>query len=185
MVVSMVEMEEVRRLTRKEYDLMVERGILDEDEKIELLRGQIVPMSAIGSRHTKLVIWLNARLIRSLDPSYEVRPGCPFAADDYSEPEPDLAVRGADVRQDHPDTLLLVIEVSDSSLRKDRGIKQAIYAAAGVPEYWIFDVQHDVVEVYTRPRGETYEQLQTLRAGDILRPTQIPGLAITLDELPR
>lgn len=185
MVVSMVEMEQIRRITRREYDLMVERGILEEDEKIELLRGQIVPMSPIGTPHTTLVIWLNERLIRALDPSYEVRPACPFAADDYSEPEPDLAVRKKDNRRDHPTELLLVIEVSDSSLRKDRGIKQAIYAGAGVPEYWIFDVVHDLVEVYTRPRGETYEQLQTLRAGDVLRPTQIPELAIPIDELPR
>lgn len=185
MVVSMGEAEQIRRITRREYDLMVERGILEEDEKIELLRGQIVPMSPIGSRHTKLVIWLNARLIRALDPSYEVRPGCPFAADEWSEPEPDLAVRKADDRPDHPDKLLLVIEVSDSSLRKDRGIKQAIYAAAGVPEYWIFDVQHDLVEVYTKPRGEAYEQLQTLRAGDVLRPTTVPELVIAIDELPR
>lgn len=164
---------------------MVERGILGKDDKVELLRGQIVAMSPIGTPHTKVMIWLNARLIRSLDASYEVRPGCPFAADEWSEPEPDLAVRRADDRRDHPDKLLLVIEISDSSLRKDRGIKQAIYAAAGVPEYWIFDVQHDVVEVYTKPRGETYEQLQTLRAGDVLRPTTIPELAIPLDELPR
>ena len=185
MVGSMVEADQLRRFSRKEYDLMVERGILGKDDKVELLRGQIVVMSPIGTPHTKVMIWLNARLIRSLDASYEVRPGCPFAADEWSEPEPDLAVRRADDRRDHPDKLLLVIEISDSSLRKDRGIKQAIYAAAGVPEYWIFDVQHDVVEVYTKPRGETYEQLQTLRAGDVLRPTTIPELAIPLDELPR
>ncbi len=185
MVVSMVDVEQIRRFTRKEYDLMVERGIIEEDEKVELLRGQIVPMSPIGSRHTKLMIWLTQRLIRGLDESYEVRPACPFAADDYSEPEPDLAVRKQDDRRDHPDELLLVIEISDSSLRKDRGLKQAIYAASAVPEYWIFDVQHDLVEVYTRPRGEAYEQLQTLRAGDVLRPTQIPELAIAIDEVPR
>ena len=185
MVVSMLEADQTRRFTRKEFDLMVERGILEEDEKVELLRGQIVAMSPIGWRHSTVVAWLNGRIARATDPSYEVRPGLPFAADDTSEPQPDLAVRKADHRREHPDTLLLAIEVSDSSLRKDRGIKQAIYAAAGVAEYWIFDLQHDVVEVYTRPRGETYEQLQTLRAGDVLRPTTIPELAIPLDELPR
>ena len=185
MVGSMVEAEATRRFTRREYELMVERGILEADEKVELLRGQIVPMSPIGTSHTALVIWLNERLIRALDPSYEVRPGCPFAADEWSMPEPDLAVRKKDGRREHPDKLLLAIEVSDSSLRKDRGIKQAIYAGAAVPEYWIFDVQHDVVEVYTRPRGEMYEQLQTLRSGDVLRPTLIPELSIAIAELPR
>ena len=70
-------------------------------------------------------------------------------------------------------------------MRKDRGIKLRIYAAAGVPESWIFDLEHDCVEVYTRSRGETYEKMETLRAGDVLRPVQVAGIAIALAEMPR
>jgi len=78
-----------------------------------------------------------------------------------------------------------VIEISDSSLRKDRGLKLKIYAGAGVPEYWIFDLQHECVEVYTGPSGETYAEKRTLRSGEVLRPTHVPGIAIVLADMPR
>jgi Uma2 family endonuclease len=178
---------EIRPLARKEYDRMVELGILGEDDKIELLRGQLVnKVSPIGWQHHAVVIWLNEVLVRAVDPAFEVRPQGPFAADEWSEPEPDLSVRRKTPElREHPSDLLLVIEISDSSLRKDRGIKLRIYAAANVPEYWIFDLVHDCVEVYTRPRGETYEHMETLRASDVLRPTHVPGVVIALADMPR
>lgn len=177
---------EIRPLARSEYDRMVEAGIFDEDEHIELLRGQLVAMSKEGWQHSAVISWLNEALIRQIDPAFEVRPQLPFAADEWSEPQPDIAIRRKTpgLRQ-HPSELLMAIEVSDSSLRKDRGIKLRIYAGASVPEYWIFDLQHDCVEVYTEPSGETYARKQTLRSGEILRPTQVAGIAIPLADMPR
>jgi len=183
---ELVAPDRIRPLARKEYDRMVEVGILEEDEKIELLRGQLVTMSPVGSQHCAIVEWLNERLIRQLDPRYGVRPQMPFAADDWSEPEPDITVRRKDpTLRDHPRELLLLIEVSDSSLRKDRGLKLRIYAASGVPEYWIFDLQHDCVEVYTEPNGESYARVEVRRGDDVLRPALLPGVAIPLAEMPR
>jgi len=175
----------VRRLSRAEYDRMVELGMFA-DERIELLRGALVQMSPQKWPHATAVAWFNEELIRSLDRSYEVRPQLPFAADDYSEPEPDLAVAYKDyTRRDHPSAVLLLIEIADSSLRIDRGLKLEIYAAAGVPEYWIVDVATMAVTVHTEPRDGRYERIATLRDGDTLRPTLLPTVALAISAIPR
>ena len=176
-----------RPLARREYDELVNLGVFD-DEKIELLRGMLVTMSPQGSPHAQMVVWLNRRLIKALDDTWEVRPGLPYAASDDSELEPDLLVTVADpARPEHPSTALLLIEISNSSLRKDRKIKLPIYAEAGVPEYWIIDVSEpgDVsVAVYTKPAKDGYATLVTLRDGDMLRPLNVP-IEIAVSDLPR
>jgi Uma2 family endonuclease len=88
-------------------------------------------------------------------------------------------------RRGHPDQLLLLIEVADSSLRTDRRLKRTIYAEAGVPEYWIVDVATLTVEVHTQPSSGTYASVRTLRDGDTLRPTLLPTVAIRVAEIPR
>lgn len=177
----------LRPLRRREYDELVDLGVFD-DEKIELLRGVLVTMSPQGSPHARMVVWLNRRLIMALDPTWEVRPGLPYAASDDSEPEPDLLVTRDDpTREDHPSSALLVIEVSNSSLRKDRRIKLPIYAEAGVPEYWIVDVSQPdqvSVEVHTEPTADGYATSTTLRDGDVLRPRHVP-IEIAVGDLPR
>ncbi|MBA3452282.1 MAG: Uma2 family endonuclease [Deltaproteobacteria bacterium] len=176
-----------RPLSRREYDELVNLGVF-ENEKIELLRGMLVTMSPQGSPHARMIVWLTRRLIKALDDSWEVRPGLPYAASDDSEPEPDLLVTVADpTRPDHPSTALLLIEVSNSSLRKDRKIKLPIYAEAGVPEYWIIDVSaagEVSVAVYTEPTKDGYAKLVTLRDGDVLRPLHVP-IEIAVSDLPR
>ena len=115
-----------------------------------------------------------------------MRPQLPFAASDWSEPELDLAVvRHDPLRREHPQQVLLLIEVAESSLREDRLLERDIYAEAGVPEYWVIDVNQTVIEVYTQPGPGGYGQVAVLRDGDVLRPTQLPGLEIAVSELPR
>jgi Uma2 family endonuclease len=177
--------EAIRPLSRVEYDRMVEVGILDKSDKVELLRGVIVAMSPQGEPHGDIVEWLNNRLVRSIDPSFSVRPALPFAASEWSEPEPDLVIVPADRPRGHPKAVLLLIEVSDSSLRKDRRTKLEIYAEAGVPEYWIVNVKNMTIEVYTEPSSSGYATMQTLRNGDVARPRFVPGVAIAVAELPR
>jgi Uma2 family endonuclease len=119
-------------------------------------------------------------------PAFDVRPGLPFAADDWSEPEPDLAVCRRDPRsREHPSQVALLVQVSDSSLRRDRGIKLGIYAEAGVPEYWIVDVKACAIEVYTQPTRKGYAHVEVLREGDVLRPRQLPGVELPIANLPR
>ena len=179
---ALLQPERVRPLLRKEYDRLVAEGCF-EDERVELLDGVLVTMSPQGGRHSAVTAWIVERLIRPLDPAYEVRAHSPFAASDVSEPEPDVGVYPRGSYADHPERAFLLVEVADSSLRKDRKIKTGIYAAAGVPEYWIVDLDHDEVEVLTEPRRARYRKRTTLRRGDTLRPTALPGIAIAVADI--
>ncbi len=178
-------LERVRRMSRAEYERMAELGMFH-DERVELLDGLVVTMSRIGWLHNRVTAWFTERLIRSLDPSYEVRTQGSFAASDWSEPQPDVAVAGKDYSlRENPRELLLVIEVADSSINHDRDDKLPIYAAAGVPEYWIVDLRSMAVEVYTQPNEPGYANVETLRDGDVLRPTRLPGVELAVAAIPR
>lgn len=182
---SLIEPERIRPLSRREYDRLVELDWFA-DERIELLRGMLVTMSPQKWPHAAAVAFLNEQLVLQLAGRYEVRPQLPFAADDSSEPEPDLAVARKDpTRREHPSEVLLLIEVAHSSLHIDRGLKRTIYAEAGVPEYWIVDVNNATVEVHTTPANGRYTNVQTLRDGDVLRPTLLPEVSIRVADIPR
>jgi Uma2 family endonuclease len=180
-----IESQPIRLLSRREYDRLVDLGWFV-DEPIELLRGVLVTMSPQGWPHASAISFFNEQLVLQLAGRHGVRPQLPFAADDWSEPEPDLAV----VRKDpslrgHPSEALLVVEIADSSLALDRGLKRTIYAEVGIPEYWIVDVNGRTVEVHTRPDGGYYSRAQILRDGDVLRPTLLPGVMICVADIPR
>lgn len=177
--------ETIRRLSRREYDQMVAAGIFDEDERIELLEGMLVTMSPQGEPHARVIEWLTQRMIVWLGFDFRVRCQLPYAASESSEPEPDLAIfRGDHRTDDHPSEALLIVEVSDSSIRKDRILKQRVYAKAGLPEYWIVNVQAKTVEVYTQPRGDAFISHQVFRVGDVLRPTRLPNIEVPVADLP-
>ena len=181
-----LEPERIRPLRRVEYDRMVELGVLDEDEHIELLAGTLVAMSPQGFLHSECAGELMTLLIRRLGDRASVRAHSPFAAGEYSQPEPDVAVyppRGY-VRS-HPHKALLIAEVSDSSLRKDRGIKSAIYAEAGVPEYWIVDLVHGTVEVRSAPADGHYTRTVTHVRDDSIALVAFPDIVLaTVEFLP-
>ena len=162
-----LEPRDLRRITRAEYDEMARMGLF-EDEKVELLRGWIVKMSPIGGQHSELVDRLNELFVLSLQRRFRVRVQRSFAASDDSEPEPDLAVYPqGDYSSAHPSEALLLIEVADSSLQRDRGIKRRLYAEIGVPEYWIVDVAMRSIEVHRAPVGGQYAEVRTVAAGSL------------------
>lgn len=180
-----VEPDTVRRFTRGEYDRMVALGMFD-DERLELLHGTLVTMSPQGKPHAKLTAWLARELSIQLGRSYDVRSHSPFAASADSEPEPDVSVQIDQPHElDHLTKPLLLIEVSDSSLRKDQQIKAPLYASAGVPEYWIVDISNDrlVIDVHTEPTAEGYRIVTRMRDGDVLKPARLP-VEIRVDEIP-
>lgn len=192
MLQAMLELDDIqpcgiRPLRRAEYNELGKRGAF-EGERIELLCGHLVTMSPIGFRHRRITTWLTRYLVEHLDQTFEVAPGLPFAASEYSEPEPDMLVVHADAtRDDHPAVALLLMEFSDSSIRKDRKVKLPIYAEAGVPEYWIVDLSTDgelTVEVYTDPTPTGYATVAKYRDGDVLRPKLVP-IEIRVADLPR
>jgi Uma2 family endonuclease len=172
-----------RRLSRRAYDALVARGVFD-DERIELLRGQLVTMSPQGGLHAAVSARIAQRLIGLLDGSYDVRSHSPYAASDDSEPEPDISVsRRARRLRYHPSKALLLIEVSESSLRKDRLVKAEIYAENRAPEYWIVDLASRSVFVHTDPVRGAYRSILQLRRKDVLRPVRLPGIELTVAEL--
>jgi Uma2 family endonuclease len=175
--------EAVRPLRRKEYDRMVELGFF-ENERIELLEGMLVATSPQGARHAAVVRRLTMLLPPALVGRAEVQVQSPFAASDDSEPEPDVAiVPTGDYLEDHPARALLVIEVADSSLRKDRLVKLRLYATAGVPEYWIVDLESDVVLVHREPRDAGYAQVTRHASGDNLSPLAFPDIVVPTSTL--
>src|SRR5437868_4004558 len=150
---SSIEPELVRSIKRSEYDQMVELGMF-QDERVELIRGVLVKMSPRLAPHASTVQKLTQLLMMQLQGRFSLRVQSPLALSEDSEPEPDVAVVAlGDYDTEHPSTALLVIEVSDTTLKKDRG-KAAVYARAGIGEYWIVNVNARTVEVYLSPDGD-------------------------------
>lgn len=172
--------------TTVEYHQMLQAGILSEDDRVELIEGEIWEMSPIGSSHIWCVTYLNRILQRGLGDDVFVLVQSPIRLNDFSEPEPDLAVvrppSGA-----RPETIptaketLLVIEAADSSVEYDRHVKMKLYARSGMPEAWLFDLPQGALEVYRDPSPEGYRQILILRRGDRLSPLAFPDLVIEVD----
>src|SRR5438105_10904160 len=145
-----------RRWTRVEYDRMIDVGVLDEDERIELLGGELVVREPQGSPHHTAVGLTEDALRAALGPGWLVRSQGPVALDDDSEPEPDVSVVAGtrrDYSREHPARPVLVVEVtaSRSRLTFDRMHKGSLYARAGLADYWIVNLVENVLEVYRTP----------------------------------
>ena len=143
-------------------------------------------MTAQGSRHAAIVDRAGEVLRGVFGDGCRVRMQCPLAMGDDSEPEPDLAVvpgRALDYVDAHPTTALLVVEVSDDSLRRDRTVKQRLYARHGIPEYWIIALPEERVEVYREPSDAGYRTVFMRRAGETLTPLARPAETIAVSDL--
>ncbi len=170
-----------------DYYRMAEAGILSEDDRVELIEGEIVKMSAMGSRHAGCVRDLTEMLVEQLGRSVIVSAQSPVRLSDLSEPEPDVAVlvpRADRYRKSHPTPadVLLLIEVADSSLDYDRLKKAPLYATTGIVEYWIVNLINDIVEVYTQPSGGTFRDMRRVKRGEQLTSPRIPALILNVDE---
>jgi len=171
-----------RRLSRAEYDRLVSEGLF-EHERVELVRGMVVEMSPIGSRHADPVDFLNRLFVRALGDRAVVRVQQPFAASDDSEPEPDLAlVPPGRYLDQHPGKAFLIVEVAESSLDHDRETKAPLYAESGVPEYWIVDAGARRVEVYLLEAGVYKPALYFGRELQIA-PAAFPDVELRIAEL--
>jgi Uma2 family endonuclease len=177
-----------RRLTVAEYHALIDAGALTEDDRVELIRGQLVPKMPIGDSHAACVDRLNRLFNRRTDDTVLVRSQNPVVLAD-SEPEPDLSL--VRFRPDYyasgkptPADTLLVIEVADTSLERDRDEKGPIYAENGIPEYWIVDLNSDTVLVHRGPRPDgAWGQVTTHSRGDTLTVAALPGVAVAVADL--
>lgn len=173
-----------RRFSRVDYHAMGDAGILAPDERVELMEGEVVVMSPIGSRHAAGVIQLiRAFTSGSLAGRALVQVQNPLAASDRSEPQPDLMLlipRDDSYASGHPgpEDVFLLVEVADSSLQYDRRAKIPFYAAAGVREGWLVDLEHDWLEAYTDPAPNGYRTMRRYEPGESLEPSALPGLRV-------
>lgn len=166
-VARVVGPDQIRPLRRVEYDQLVALGAFA-GERLELLAGALVAISPQHAPHAATIARLTKLLVRRVSEDYDLRFQLPLAIADDSEPEPDAAIVPAgDYQRAHPTTALLVIEVADSSLVRDRR-KAERYGAAGVPECWIVDLAARAVEVYSGPTSGGY----TARPGASPRPAR-------------
>lgn len=174
------------RWTRAEYDRLVAAGIFPPDTHAELLYGTVYEMSPQGSKHSVTLRALEDLLRDVFEEGFDVRSQLPFIVASGAEPEPDLAVvpgHFTDYVDHHPAQAALIVEVAVTSYLIDRDFKLPIYAAAGVPDYWIVNVEARCVEVYREPGGGTYGYKSTLRPGDDLSPLAAPEAAIHVADL--
>jgi Uma2 family endonuclease len=167
-----VEVETARRkFTREEYHRMGEVGILKPDDRVELIRGEIVEMSPIGRRHVAFVDNLTQLLVMALAGRAIVSVQSPIALSDDTEPQPDFKiVWRRDVpykeREAWAEDALLVIEVAETSLRYDRTTKLRLYAEVGIPEYWVVNTVAESVEVHRDPAGSGYREVARIAGPD-------------------
>jgi Uma2 family endonuclease len=175
--------ERFRPLRRIEYDKLVELGAF-QHEHLELLEGLLVPMSPIGPPHSSAVMILDALFQHLLFGRASVRAQMPFAALDFSEPEPDIAVVPLG-RYDtaHPDQAHLIIEVAETSLPTDRGIKLRLYASCGVPEYWIVNLSERVIEVHSDPSNGVYAKMTRYEHVQSVRPIRFPDIDVRVSDI--
>jgi Uma2 family endonuclease len=175
-------------LTAAEFEALARDGILAEGAGVELIEGEVVTMSPIGPLHSALSARLMYMLIGRLGARAHVRAANPVLLSDITEPQPDLAIvphRDDYYRTAHPKPadILCLIEVSDTSLAFDRGRKARLYAAAGVPEYWILNLRDDVLEVRRDPRPEGYGAVRLLRRGERVACAAFPDLSLEVAEI--
>ena len=173
-----VSVERARRLfTIEEYERMVAAGILAREERIELIDGEIVEMSPIGDPHAAFVANLTHLLVHAVGDRARVWVQGPIRIPPRSVPQPDLALLRprSYVRQSATVAdVLLVVEVADTSLHYDRGVKLRLYARAGVPEYWIVDTNAETLEVYRSPRTDGYAEQRRPAREQQVAPLAIP-----------
>lgn len=175
--------DRVRPLRRIEYESLIEQGFLA-DSRVELLLGALVDMSPQGPLHADVVRRLTERLVRLLPGEVHTRVQSPLALTDDSEPEPDIAVVPAgDYTKAHPHDALLIIEVADTSLHKDRRVKTALYARAGVSEFWLVNLADRTVDVHRWPTAGRYAEVQRIEAGGTLSPAAFPAVRIPATEV--
>lgn len=166
-----------RTFTVKEVERMGEVGLIREDERVELLGGELIPMNAKGSRHETLKRALLWRWYRAAPPSVDLIPETTFRLDERSFLEPDILVlpRSVPISDLSPDAVLLAVEISDTSLGYDLGPKALVYAHFGVRELWVIDAISMKIHVHRDPAADRYRSITPWDAADLVVPAFAPS----------
>ena len=177
-----------RKFTVKQYHQMVEAEILTEDDRVELIKGEIIEMTPIGRRHAACVARLVQLLLIRLGQRAIIWPQNPIELDDTSEPQPDITLlqpRSDFYESGHPQPqdILLLIEVADTTVESDRQIKIPLYAENGILEVWLVDINEQCIEVYREPSPNGYQNVQRLVRGQNLSILAFSEIITSVDEV--
>jgi Uma2 family endonuclease len=177
-----------RQFTVDEYHRMAKAGILHEDDRVELIDGELWQMAAVGSRHAGCVKSCVAVFRPYPVEWFVISVQDPIILNDYTEPEPDVALLrpradNYSSRNPGPADVLLVIEVADVSLVHDRRVKLPRYAAAGIPEAWLVNLPRRSIEVHRDPQGNRYQQVAVYRRGERITLLLLPAVSVAVDEI--
>jgi Uma2 family endonuclease len=182
-----------RWITRTEFEALMEAGVFPREERLELLAGELTRREPVNTAHAVAVVLVSEALQQVLPKNLHLRTQLPLALSDYDEPFPDLAVVSGSPRDylsQHPTSALLVVEVSEASLKTDREVKGSLYASAGIPEYWILNLRERVLEVYREPAadaravyGAAYRQQHIYTTGEPVSPLCAPDATLAVEQL--
>jgi Uma2 family endonuclease len=177
-----------KKFTAAEYEQIIAAGVLAEDDRVELLEGEIVEMSPIGPSHSGCVVRLTGFLYKLDLDRVMVRVQDPIHLGEYSEPQPDISV--VHRRPDYysgghpePEDIVLLIEVAESSLSYDREVKLPLYARSGIPEVWIISLQFQTVDIFRSPVAGHYTETFHLVSGETLTAVDIPEFKLPIGSL--
>ncbi|HEY9709172.1 MAG TPA: Uma2 family endonuclease [Oculatellaceae cyanobacterium] len=177
-----------RKFTVEQYHRMVESGILCENDRVELIRGEIVEMSPIGRRHAACVKRLNRLFYRKLEDRVLIGVQDPVELDDTSEPQPDIVL--LQPREDFYESappqasdIFLLVEVADTTVQYDRQVKIPLYAEDNIAEVWLVDINGQCVEVYREPASDGYQNIQKFERGQTLSILAFGDVNITVNEV--
>lgn len=178
----------IHKFTTKQYQLMYESGVFAEGDRYELINGEIREMSPIGIKHVACIIRLVKLFERKLGDRAMVSAQNSVLLNDHAQPQPDLAI--LKWRDDFygsalptPEDILLIIEVADSTITYDRDVKSPLYAANGIPEMWLFDVNQQIIEGYSQPSRSGYKRMQRYEQGDTLVMNAFPEVVFNWEDL--
>jgi Uma2 family endonuclease len=177
-----------RLFTADEYHRIAEAGVLGEDDRVELVDGEIVEMTPIGSPHAACVDRLTFLLQQAVAGRGIVRVQGPIRLDAHSEPQPDISIlrpRADFYASAHPTPtdVLLVVEVADSSLRYDRDVKVPLYARTGIAETWLVDLSNERVEIFSQPGPHGYQASRQARRGERIASHVLQDITLRVDEI--
>jgi Uma2 family endonuclease len=177
-----------RRFTVDQYYQMAEAGILKEDDRVELIEGEIVEMPSIGPGHAGSVNRLTARLAPGIGSRAILSVQNPLHLDEYNEPQPDVMLlrpRPDYYERSHPRPadVLLIVEVGATSAALDRRLKLPLYARTGIPEVWLVDLSKATIRVYRDPSPTGYRTARTYRRGERLAPLAFPDLELAVTDI--
>jgi Uma2 family endonuclease len=174
------------RISTNRYQMMVAAGVLTKYDRVELIEGDMLDMAPIGTKHSAITSRLHELFVLAISRSATIVSGGPVNLGEFSEPQPDLMLlkRRADFYSGKiPESadVLLLIEVSDSSLSFDQSVKLGLYARYGVAEYWVVDVEGKRVVTYQDPTAKGYDRKVEFAAADVLAPQAFPDVRITVE----